>query len=150
MPVALKVSGGAGESRSYGKPADLLDHDEVRTVETAYPPHLHTKLVSEACAREHVVTILAQKPLAPSPAGACRDVDIAADVRRGTRVNQNMRFDEAVRVARQLPARGSSASRLASIESHAVLHWQGFLQEYRRLTIATMSIHRYESLRWLL
>jgi predicted dehydrogenase len=33
---------------------------------------------------------------------------------------------------------------------HAVPHWQPFLRDYGRLTIANMSIHHYDSLRWLL
>jgi len=49
-------------------------------------------------------------------------------------VNQNMRFDQSIRVLKQLLERGDlGAPVLATIEMRAIPHWQPFLEKYDRL-----------------
>ncbi len=114
-------------------------------------PTCKSDLIKQASKTAHVVAVLAQKPLALSLAEARQAVDAMAQEGKILAVNQNMRFDAAVRLAKQLIARGEiGRPMLASIEMHAVPHWQSFLREYQRLTVANMSVHHYDSLRWLL
>src|SRR5919199_326302 len=65
-------------------------------------------------------------------------------------VNQNMRFDQSMRVLKQILERGSlGAPVIATIEMRAIPHWQPFLQQYDRLTLLNMSIHHLDVLRFL-
>jgi predicted dehydrogenase len=140
-----------GIPRSYGEPAALLDDNEVRILEVAYPPHLQVDLIRQAAKKDHIAAVLAQKPLALSLAEARQAVDALEQEGKVLAVNQNMRFDAAVRLAKRLIASGQIGQpMLASIEMHAVPHWQSFLRDYQRLTVANMSVHHYDSLRWLL
>ncbi|MFC5860645.1 Gfo/Idh/MocA family oxidoreductase [Agromyces flavus] len=65
-------------------------------------------------------------------------------------VNQNMRFDQSIRVLKQILDGGELGEVVfASITMHAIPHWQGFLEEYDRLTLANMSVHHLDVLRFL-
>jgi predicted dehydrogenase len=65
-------------------------------------------------------------------------------------VNQNMRFDQSMRVLKALLERGElGAPVLATIEMRAIPHWQPFLADYDRLTLLNMSIHHLDVLRFL-
>lgn len=94
--------------------------------------------------------ILAQKPLAMDFAAATA---LAADCREAGKVlsvNQNMRFDQSVRVLKQILDRGELGQPvLATIEMRAIPHWQPFLKDYDRLTLLNMGIHHMDALRFL-
>ena len=65
-------------------------------------------------------------------------------------VNQNMRFDQSMRVLKQLLDRGELGEPvIATIEMRAIPHWQDFLADYDRLTLLNMSIHHLDVLRFL-
>ncbi len=65
-------------------------------------------------------------------------------------VNQNMRFDQSMRVLKQLLDRGDLGEPvIATIEMRAIPHWQDFLRDYDRLTLLNMSIHHLDVLRFL-
>ena len=65
-------------------------------------------------------------------------------------VNQNMRFDQSMRVLKQMLERGDlGAPVLATIEMRAIPHWQPFLEAYDRLTLLNMSVHHLDVLRFL-
>ena len=65
-------------------------------------------------------------------------------------VNQNMRFDQSMRVLKQLLDRGELGEPvIATIEMRAIPHWQEFLRGYDRLTLLNMSIHHLDVLRFL-
>jgi predicted dehydrogenase len=62
-----------------------------------------------------------------------------------------MRFDQAMRVLKQILDRGDlGALTLATIEMRAIPHWQPFLAAYDRLTLLNMSVHHLDILRFLL
>ena len=61
-----------------------------------------------------------------------------------------MRFDQSVRVLRQILDRGELGEPVfATINMHAIPHWQTFLEGYDRLTLANMSVHHLDVLRFL-
>ncbi|MFC5857241.1 Gfo/Idh/MocA family protein [Agromyces flavus] len=76
--------------------------------------------------------------------------DEAAAAGKVLSVNQNMRFDQSIRVLKQILDGGELGEVVfASITMHAIPHWQGFLEEYDRLTLANMSVHHLDVLRFL-
>jgi predicted dehydrogenase len=61
-----------------------------------------------------------------------------------------MRYDQAMRVLKEILDRGDlGAVVIATIEMRAIPHWQGFLEGYDRLTLANMSVHHLDVLRFL-
>jgi predicted dehydrogenase len=84
---------------------------------------------------------------APTAAALAREAKAAGKL---LSVNQNMRFDQSVRVLKQILERGDlGAPVLATIEMRAIPHWQPFLAAYDRLTLLNMSIHHLDALRFL-
>ena len=94
--------------------------------------------------------ILAQKPLALTLAEAIALRDAAAAAGKPLSVNQNMRYDQSMRVLKQMLDRGALGEVVfAQIDMHAIPHWQTFLEDYDRLTLANMSVHHLDVLRFL-
>ena len=61
-----------------------------------------------------------------------------------------MRFDQSMRVLKQLIDRGDLGELVfGTIEMRAIPHWQKFLESYKRLTLLNMSIHHLDVLRFL-
>ncbi|MFM8893585.1 MAG: Gfo/Idh/MocA family protein, partial [Planctomycetia bacterium] len=86
---------------------------------------------------------------APSYAEAERLVGLceAAGVRLV--VNQNMRYDHAVRSCRQLLAAGSLGEPvLATIEMRAIPHWMPWQERLGWVTLRIMSIHHLDTFRY--
>lgn len=134
----------------HDTPEALIADPGVAILDIAYPPDLQPALIALACAQPHVRGILAQKPLAMDYAAARGVVEACERAGKTLSVNQNMRFDQSMRVLRQILDRGSlGAPVLATIEMRAIPHWQPFLADYDRLTLLNMSIHHLDVLRWL-
>ncbi|QEI06869.1 Gfo/Idh/MocA family oxidoreductase [Pigmentiphaga aceris] len=134
----------------HDTPDALIADSEVQIVDIAYPPDQQPALIRAALKAPHVRAILAQKPLALSleEARALRDEARAAG--KILSVNQNMRYDQSMQVLAQLLKRGDLGEPVfAQIDMHAIPHWQGFLQDYDRLTLANMSVHHLDVLRFL-
>ena len=134
----------------HDTPQALIEDASVEVVDLAFPPDQQPALIRHALAQPHVRAVLAQKPLALSLAEAIALRDEAA--RSGTilSVNQNMRYDQSMRVLKQLLDRGELGDPVfAQIDMHAIPHWQGFLEDYDRLTLANMSVHHLDALRFL-
>jgi predicted dehydrogenase len=131
-------------------PSQLIRDPSIEIVDIAFPPDRQPELIREALAQPHVRAILAQKPLALTlnEAVALRDeADAAGKI---LSVNQNMRFDQSIRVLHDVLDRGElGAPVIATIEMRAIPHWQAFLQNYDRLTLANMSVHHLDALRFL-
>lgn len=147
---AAEVAGRYGIPTVHDTPEALIEDADVDIVDIAYPPHLQPALIRHALAQPHVKGILAQKPLALSldEARALRDEAKAAG--KILSVNQNMRYDQSMRVLKQLLDRGALGQPVfAQIDMHAIPHWQGFLQGYDRLTLSNMSVHHLDALRYL-
>lgn len=136
--------------RVHATPEALIEDDEVEVLDIAFPPDQQPTLLRHALRQPHIRGILAQKPLAMDLAESRRLADEARASGKVVSVNQNMRYDQSMRVLRQvLDRRALGEPVIATIEMRAVPHWQPFLQEYGRLTLLNMSIHHLDVLRFL-
>lgn len=139
-----------GIPRVHDDPHHLLEDPEVQIVDLAFPPDQQPDLIRQALRQPHVRAILAQKPLALDLASARAVVQEAAGTDKLLSVNQNMRFDQSMRVLKQLLTRGDLGEPvLGTIDMRAIPHWQPFLEAYERLTLLNMSIHHLDVLRYL-
>jgi predicted dehydrogenase len=137
--------------RVHDTPHALIADPGVEILDIAFPPAQQPALIRAALAQPHIRAILAQKPLAMDAQEAARLVSEARAANKILSVNQNMRFDQSMRVLRQILDRGALGEPvLATIEMRAVPHWQPFLRGYDRLTILNMGIHHLDILRFLL
>ncbi|MFV0411283.1 MAG: Gfo/Idh/MocA family protein [Paracoccus sp. (in: a-proteobacteria)] len=147
---AAEVAERYGIATVHETPEALIEDAGIDIVDIAYPPHLQPALIRHALRQPHIKGILAQKPLALSleEARALRDEAKAAG--KILSVNQNMRYDQSMRVLKQLLDRGALGTPVfAQIDMHAIPHWQGFLEGYDRLTLSNMSVHHLDALRYL-
>lgn len=147
---AAKVAARWGIGRVYETPEALIADPEVEILDIAFPPDRQPALIRLALAQPHIKAILAQKPLAMDSAEAKALVEEAERAGKVLSVNQNMRFDQSMRVLKQILDKGELGTPvIATIEMRAVPHWQPFLQDYDRLTILNMGIHHLDVLRFL-
>ena len=147
---ARRVAERWGIAKVHASPEALIEDPEVEIVDLAFPPHRQPELILHALGQTHVRGILAQKPLALTLGEAVAVRDAAAAAGKPVSVNQNMRYDQSMRVLKQLLDRGALGEPVfAEIDMHAVPHWQGFLAGYDRLTLANMSVHHLDVLRFL-
>jgi predicted dehydrogenase len=131
-------------------PPQLIENPDVEIVDIAFPPDQQPELIRHALGQKHVRGILAQKPLAMNFATAKALIEEAAATDKVLSVNQNMRFDQSMRVLKQLLERNElGRAVLGTIEMRAIPHWQPFLASYDRLTLLNMSIHHLDVLRFL-
>ena len=139
-----------GIPKVHATPEALIEDPQVEVLDIAFPPDQQPDLIRHALRQRHIRGILAQKPLAMDFAAARR---LAEEVRAAGKlvsVNQNMRYDQSMRVLRQVLDRGSLGEPvIATIEMRAIPHWQPFLRDYGRLTLLNMSIHHLDVLRFL-
>lgn len=139
-----------GIARVHATPQALIEDADVEVVDIAFPPDQQPALIRHALRQPHVRAILAQKPLAMDFAGSQRLAEEARQSGKLVSVNQNMRYDQSMRVLRQVLDRGAlGVPVLATITMHAIPHWQPFLRDYNRLTLLNMSIHHLDVLRFL-
>ncbi|MGF1625447.1 MAG: Gfo/Idh/MocA family protein [Alphaproteobacteria bacterium] len=134
----------------HDTPEALIEDAQVEILDIAFPPDLQPALIRHALAQPHIKAILAQKPLAMDFAEAKRLVVDCAAAGKVLSVNQNMRYDQSMRVLKQLLDRNALGEPvIATIEMRAIPHWQPFLADYDRLTLLNMSIHHLDVLRFL-
>src|SRR6201984_3017756 len=131
-------------------PQELIEDPNVEIVDIAFPPDQQPELIRHALKQKHVRAILAQKPLAINFGQAKAIVEEATATDKVLSVNQNMRFDQSMRVLKQLLEHNELGRLvLGTIEMRAIPHWQPFLASYDRLTLLNMSIHHLDVLRFL-
>ena len=134
----------------HDRPEQLIEDRNVEIVDLAFPPDLQPALIRHALKQSHIKAILAQKPLALSVEEAVKLRDEAAASGKILSVNQNMRYDQSMRVLKQIIDSGALGEIVfAEIDMHAIPHWQTFLEDYDRLTLANMSVHHLDVLRFL-
>ena len=134
----------------HDNPQALIEDAQVEILDIAFPPDQQPDLIRQALKQRHIKAILAQKPLAMNFEIARAVAAEAKAAGKILSVNQNMRFDQSIRVLKQLLERGDlGAPVLATIEMRAIPHWQPFLKDYGRLTLLNMSIHHLDALRFL-
>jgi predicted dehydrogenase len=139
-----------GIPKVHDTPEALIADPEVEILDIAYPPDQQPALIRAALAQPHIRGILAQKPLALSLAEAIALRDEAAAAGKVLSVNQNMRYDQSMRVLKQIIDRGDLGEIVfAQIDMHAIPHWQDFLKSYDRLTLSNMAVHHLDVLRFL-
>lgn len=135
--------------------SQLLDNPEIAVLDIAVPPAEQTGVIDQVLAHpacgSQLKGILAQKPLAMNPAEAARIVRLCAEHSVALQVNQNMRYDPSVRVARHLlDQKILGEPVLATINMRAVPHWMPWARESRSLATYIMSIHHLDCFRYWL
>jgi predicted dehydrogenase len=134
----------------HAAPHALIEDAAIEILDIAYPPDQQPSLIRHALEQRHIRGILAQKPLSLTLSEAVALRDQAAAAGKVLSVNQNMRYDQSMRVLQQILVRGDLGPPVfAEIDMHAIPHWQTFLREYDRLTLANMSVHHLDVLRFL-
>ena len=147
---ARKVADRWSISTVHATPELLIEDTNVDILDIAFPPHLQVDLIRHAIKQPHIKAILSQKPLAMNFSEAKSIVEECENAGKVLSVNQNMRFDQSIRVLKQLLDIGELGTPvLATIEMRAIPHWQEFLEKYDRLTLLNMSIHHLDALRYL-
>src|SRR5215218_361579 len=126
---AAEVAQRWGIGRVHGTPRELIEDPEVEILDIAFPPDQQPDLIRHALKQPHVKAILAQKPLAMDLAAAEAVVEECRAAGKVLSVNQNMRYDQSMRVLKQLLDRGDLGEPvIATIEMRAIPHWQEFLR----------------------
>jgi predicted dehydrogenase len=134
----------------HDTPERLIEDSQIEIIDLAFPPDQQPALIRHALKQPHVKAILAQKPLALSVDEARRLRDEAKASGKILSVNQNMRYDQSMRVLKQIMDSGAFGEIVfAQIDMHAIPHWQTFLEDYDRLTLSNMSVHHLDVLRFL-
>ncbi len=141
--VAREIAARHGIPTVHADVAALLDDTRVAVVDIAVPPDIQPEIIREACRRPHLRGILAQKPLAGSCAEAVSLVRACRDAGKTLVVNQNMRYDHAVRSCGKLLARGELGEPvLGTIEMRAIPHWMDWQQRQGWVTLRIMSAYQ--------
>ena len=139
-----------GIPKVHDTPEALIADPSIEILDIAYPPDQQPGLIRAALKQPHIKGILAQKPLSLSLAEAIALRDEAAAAGKVLSVNQNMRYDQSMRVLKQILDGGELGEVVfAQIDMHAIPHWQDFLKGYDRLTLSNMSVHHLDVLRFL-
>lgn len=131
----------------------LLANPEVEILDLAVPPDAQPDLIRRAVAagKGRLRGILAQKPLALSVGVAKELVTLSADAGITLAVNQNMRFDQSVRAAKDVLNRGWLGEVVfASIDMRAIPHWMPWAEGLPSLSTFVMSIHHLDTFRYWL
>src|SRR5207248_458074 len=131
----------------------LLGDPQVEILDVAVPPADQPGLIRRAVelGRGRLRGVLAQKPLALSVADAKDLVKRCSEAGIVLAVNQNMRFDQSVRAAKDVLNRGWLGEPvLATIDMRAVPHWMPWAEGLPSLSTFVMSIHHLDTFRhWL-
>ncbi|MCB1495098.1 MAG: Gfo/Idh/MocA family oxidoreductase [Bauldia sp.] len=139
-----------GIPKVHDTPEALIADPEIEILDIAYPPDQQPDLIRLALREPHIKGILAQKPLSLTLGEAIAIRDEAKAAGKVLSVNQNMRYDQSMRVLNEILDRGEIGDPVfAQIDMHAIPHWQTFLEDYDRLTLANMSVHHLDVLRFL-
>src|SRR3954470_97419 len=131
----------------------LLADTSVEILDVAVPPDAQPELIRKAVAlgKGRLRGILAQKPLALSLADARALVKLCADAGIAFAVNQNMRFDQSVRAAKDiLNRKWIGEPVLATIDMRAIPHWMPWAEGLPSLSTFVMSIHHLDTFRYWL
>jgi predicted dehydrogenase len=144
---AKKAADQFGLPRAYSSIDELLNDPSVDIVDIAVPPHLQKDIIRKAA--RHGKHILAQKPVATNYLDAKEIVDICEEAGVNLIVNQNGRFDPAIRATKDLIDKGYIGKPvLSTIQLRFKPHWQPYQKEYERLMFLFMSIHHLDQFRY--
>ena len=152
-PTAAEVAELRGVPRIHDTIDDLLADADIEILDVAVPPDAQPDLIRRAVekGRGRLRGILAQKPLALSVKDARDLVSRCAEAGIVLAVNQNMRFDQSVRAAKDVLNRGWLGDVVfASIDMRAIPHWMPWAQALPSLSTFVMSIHHLDTFRYWL
>ena len=136
-------------AKVYDSYERLLADETIEVLDIAVPPNAQLDLIAKACERRTVKGILAQKPLAMSYAEAVQAVEMCEGAGITLAVNQNMRYDQSVRVGRTLLEKGVLGQAvLATIDMRGIPHWMPWHKDLGWLTLRIMSIHHLDAFRY--
>ena len=107
---AAKVAERWGIPKVHDTPKALIEDPAVEIVDLAFPPDQQPALIKHALKQQHIKGILAQKPLSLTLAEAIELREAAKAAGKILSVNQNMRYDQSMRVLKQILDRASSAT----------------------------------------
>jgi predicted dehydrogenase len=131
--------------------ADVIEDPAVEVVDISLPPHLQREVAEAAFAAGKHVMI--QKPMATTLEDARAIVEAAERSGMKLAVNQNGRWDPAIRACHALLERGVFGHLVsASFELRTRQPWQAFWEDahhYPRLMMLGMSIHHLDQFRFL-
>ncbi|MFM7075813.1 MAG: Gfo/Idh/MocA family protein [Planctomycetaceae bacterium] len=151
--AAAAVAARHGIGRVWPDWRRLAADPGVEVVDIAVPPDVQPGIIDGVCAmvdrgESRVRGILAQKPLACDHPGAVRLVRRCREAGVRLVVNQNMRYDHAVRACGDLLARGILGEPvLATIDMRAIPHWMPWQERQGWVTLRIMSIHHFDTFR---
>jgi predicted dehydrogenase len=128
---------------------ELLDNRKLEVIDIAVPPDQQLPVLRKIVQRDNIRGILAQKPLGFDLAEAQEAVQLCRDAGIVLAVNQNMRYDQSVRAAKDLLQRGVMGPPvLATIDMRAIPHWMPWQESLNWLTLRIMSIHHLDTFRY--
>jgi predicted dehydrogenase len=151
--AAVAVADRHGIQKVHADWRQLVEDPAVSVVDVAVPPDIQPEIIEGICDRvgrgtSRVRGILAQKPLAGDFFSASRLVHRCREAGVRLVVNQNMRYDHAVRACGDLLARGVLGEPvLATIEMRAIPHWMPWQERQGWVTLRIMSIHHFDTFR---
>src|SRR5690348_10628124 len=130
--------------------ASLCEDPNVKVLDVAVPPDVQFEVIAEAVKHaDRIRAILAQKPLGMNFQQARRIVRMCEEAGILLAVNQNMRFDQSVRVCKSLLDRRILGEPvLATIDMRAIPHWMPWQQRMGWVTLRIMSIHHLDTFRY--
>lgn len=149
---AQAVAARHGIRRACAHYEDVLADPAVAVLDVAVPPDVQFEVIAAAVKHApRIRGILAQKPLGVDYAQAKQIVRICEDAGITLAVNQNMRWDHAVRACKHLLDRGDLGEPvLATIEMRATPHWMPWQERLGWVTLRIMSIHHLDAFRYWL
>ncbi|OYP36517.1 Gfo/Idh/MocA family protein [Rhodopirellula sp. MGV] len=134
---------------TYPTYQELLADPSIEVVDVAVPPDCLLDVMRDVVQAPHLKGILAQKPLGVNVAEASEIVRLCDEAGKTLCVNQNMRYDQAVRSAGQLIRQGRLGEPvLATIDMRAIPHWMPWQQRQGWVTCRIMSIHHLDTMRY--
>ncbi len=132
--------------RSY---AELVADRDIQVVDVAVPPDVQMEVIREIVKHKHIRGILAQKPLGVDYQQARQIVQMCRQAKIKLAVNQNMRYDQAVRAGKcVLDRQYLGEPVLATIDMRAIPHWMPWQKRQGWLTLRIMSIHHLDTFRY--
>ncbi|MEC7355898.1 MAG: Gfo/Idh/MocA family oxidoreductase [Planctomycetota bacterium] len=136
--------------RVYTDYHQLIRDPELEVIDVAVPPDRQAEILREiAVEAPHIRGVLAQKPLGVNYEEAVEIVELYRRKKITLAVNQNMRFDHAVRGCKDLLKRGILGDPvLATIDMRAIPHWMPWQKRQGWVTLRIMSIHHLDTFRY--
>lgn len=128
---------------------DLVNDESIEVFDVATPPNTQLEWIRKICKKKSALGILAQKPLGSNYAEAVEAVRLCREAGITLAVNQNMRYDPAVRGAWNWMQQGGMGDPVfATIIMRGIPHWMPWQADQGWVTLRIMSIHHMDAFRY--